>query len=56
MIFYMFTDMKTQSTDLMYCGNAAEHKDKEVHISSKRYTRPPVRADPGQMIRMTDTK
>lgn len=24
MIFYMFTDMKTQSTDLMYCGAHAE--------------------------------
>ena len=24
MVFYMFTDMKTQSTDLMFCGHGAE--------------------------------
>lgn len=29
---------------------------KEAFINSKRYTLPPVRADPEQVIRMTDTK
>ena len=27
-----------------------------LFINSKRYTLPPVRADPEQVIRMTDTK
>ena len=36
MIFYMFTDMKTQSTDLMYCGNAAEQIVREAfHVEPK---------------------
>ena len=35
-IFYMFTDMKTQSTDLMYCGNAAEQIVREAfHVEPK---------------------
>ena len=36
MIFYMFTDMKTQSTDLMYCGNAAEQIVRDAfHVEPK---------------------
>ena len=35
-IFYMFTDMKTQSTDLMYCGNAAEQIVRDAfHVEPK---------------------
>ena len=36
LIFYMFTDMKTHSTDLMYCGNAAEQIVREAfHVEPK---------------------
>ena len=36
MIFYMFTDMKTQSTDLMYCGSIAEQIVREAfHVEPK---------------------
>ena len=36
MIFYMFTDMKTQSTDLMHCGTMAEQIVREAfHVEPK---------------------